>query len=149
MYKITVFRKSNKIKVESVKKNVQIKTVKRKINIQSSGKRGLPGPQGPAGQDGHDGAGLPIGGLPGQTIIKSGNDDYDIEWGSISGADKNYVQSFNISSDVLVSHNLLKFPAVTVHDSAGDEVEGIVNHIDVNTLELHFSAPFSGVVTCN
>lgn len=62
--------------------------------------------------------------------------------------DLSYSQAFN-SDQVIVNHLLGKKPAVTVLDSAGDEVEGAVNYLDNNTLELIFSTPFSGVVVCN
>lgn len=42
-----------------------------------------------------------------------------------------------------------KYPAVTVHDSTGDEVEGDIAHVDTNNLVIQFSAPFSGKITCN
>ena len=43
-----------------------------------------------------------------------------------------------------VVHNLGRYPAVTVVDSSGDEIEGEIKHLDVNTVRLTFSAPFSG-----
>lgn len=44
----------------------------------------------------------------------------------------------------VVSHNLGKFPQVTVIDSAGDVVYGDVKYIDTNILEIKFSMPISG-----
>lgn len=43
-----------------------------------------------------------------------------------------------------ITHNLNKYPSVTVVDSAGDECEGSVNHISRNLLTITFSAAFSG-----
>jgi len=43
-----------------------------------------------------------------------------------------------------INHNLGKFPSVTIVDTAGDEVEGNVNHISNTQVVLSFSAAFSG-----
>lgn len=72
-----------------------------------------------------------------------------MQWQANSGADKNYVQAFSVASLVSVAHNLGKYPAVTVFDSAGDQVEGDVDYTDLDNLTVTFSAPFSGEVTCN
>lgn len=63
--------------------------------------------------------------------------------------DKTYSHSFSNTSTVSVAHNLAKRPSVTVIDSAGDEVEGDINYVDMNNLIITFSAPFSGVVILN
>jgi hypothetical protein len=69
-------------------------------------------------------------------------------WGAGTG-DKTYSQAFSVASSVVVPHNLQKYPAVTVLDSAGDEVIGDIEFTDLNNLIVSFSAPFSGTVTCN
>lgn len=69
--------------------------------------------------------------------------------GAASGDDKNYTQSFTVASTVNVNHQLNKYPAVSVLDSAEDEVEGDVAYVDLNHLTVTFSAPFSGTVVCN
>lgn len=66
-----------------------------------------------------------------------------------SGGDKHYEQTFVTASSVTVTHNLGKFPAVSVLDSADDEVIGDVQHITINQLIVVFSAPFSGIISCN
>lgn len=48
-----------------------------------------------------------------------------------------------------ITHNLNKYPSVTVVDSANDEVEGNVNHISRNQLTITFSAAFSGKAFLN
>ena len=59
--------------------------------------------------------------------------------------DKHFVHSQNTASAVwTITHGLGKYPAVTVIDSAGTEVIGDVNHIDTNTVQITFSAAFSG-----
>jgi hypothetical protein len=66
-----------------------------------------------------------------------------------SGGDKTFTQAFASVSSVTVTHNLGKYPAVSVLDSAGDECEGDVDHLSVNQFTVTFSAPFSGSVICN
>lgn len=140
---VKIDTRQQKVSIRNKKQNLIIDTITRAISINVGGKRGLPGPAG------KDGVGVPTGGLPGQLLVKLGVDDYETAWATITGTDKYYVQSFLASTLVLVEHNLLKYPAVTVHDSAGDEVVGEIEHISVNMLQIRFSAPFSGIITCN
>jgi hypothetical protein len=65
------------------------------------------------------------------------------------GGDKTYKTGFTSSAVVTVNHGLNKEPAVTIKDSAGDEVEGHVNHVSPDQLIIYFTAPFTGTVTCN
>lgn len=53
------------------------------------------------------------------------------------------------SSTWVIVHSLGKFPSATIVDSAGTEVEGSINHIDVNNLVISFSSPFSGKAFLN
>ena len=48
-----------------------------------------------------------------------------------------------------ITHNLGKYPAVCVVDTAGNEVVGQLQHVNVNQLILTFSAPFSGEAFLN
>jgi hypothetical protein len=43
-----------------------------------------------------------------------------------------------------ITHNLGKFPSVTIVDSAGDQVEGNVDHLSANSLTVTFSSAFGG-----
>lgn len=64
--------------------------------------------------------------------------------------DKTYTHVQGSSSATwTVTHNLAKFPSVTVVDSGGTEVEGEVTHIDNNSLTISFTAPFSGTAYMN
>lgn len=67
----------------------------------------------------------------------------------VEGEDKHYTQDFTFLAAVTVNHNLEKKPAVTVIDSAGDEVVGDVKHIDNNQLIVTFNAENTGTVFCN
>lgn len=69
--------------------------------------------------------------------------------GPSGNGDKTFEQDFAGLSIVTVTHNLGKYPSVTVIDSAGDECEGAVDHQSINQLTVTFSAPFNGSVICN
>ena len=59
--------------------------------------------------------------------------------------DKHYAHEQMVpSAEWTVTHNLNKYPAVTIVDSAGTEVVGDVQYIDANTVRLSFNAAFSG-----
>lgn len=48
-----------------------------------------------------------------------------------------------------ITHNLNKYPSVTVVDSGGTVVSGNVTYIDNNTVELNFNAAFKGTAYLN
>lgn len=48
-----------------------------------------------------------------------------------------------------VTHNLGKYPSVSVVDSGLNEVVGDVQHINVNSLTVEFTAAFSGAAYLN
>ena len=53
------------------------------------------------------------------------------------------------SSTWSITHNLNKYPSVSVVDSSNEEVIGEVQHINPNSLTVKFSAPFSGKAFLN
>ena len=53
------------------------------------------------------------------------------------------------SSTWNITHNLNKFPSVSIVDSSNAEVIGEVEHTDANTLIVKFSAAFSGKAFIN
>ena len=64
--------------------------------------------------------------------------------------DKTAVYTQATPSDVWeVTHNLDKFPSVSVVDSAKSTVYGNVEYINANELTITFSAPFSGLAFMN
>ena len=64
--------------------------------------------------------------------------------------DKNYVFQQNQALDKwVINHNMNKYPAVSVIDSAGNEVIGDIEYIDENNLIIKFSGGFSGKATLN
>lgn len=48
-----------------------------------------------------------------------------------------------------ISHNLGKYPSISVVDSGGNVVIGEIEHIDNNNVTLTFSSAFSGKAYCN
>jgi len=65
-------------------------------------------------------------------------------------ADSTYTQCFETASDVwTITHNLGKFPSVTVVDSANTVVIGNVDYTNSNSLVITFNASFSGCVFLN
>lgn len=53
------------------------------------------------------------------------------------------------SAEWIITHNLGKFPAVTIVDSADEEVVGEVRYTNANSLTVTFSAAFSGKAYLN
>ena len=59
--------------------------------------------------------------------------------------DKNFVYAQATSSDIWeITHNLNKYPAVTVVDSGGSVVIGEIVYIDKNNVRITFTSAFSG-----
>lgn len=84
--------------------------------------------QGPAGPPGADGAVGPPG-PPG-------------------GA--NYTHNQMVpAADWTITHNLARFPSVTVIDSAGSTVVGDVDYLSNNEVSIHFTAAFGGSAYLN
>lgn len=62
-----------------------------------------------------------------------------------TSADKTYVHTQGTAAAVwTVTHNLGKYPSVTVVDSANTVIIGEVFYLDINTVRLTFCAPFCG-----
>lgn len=86
--------------------------------------------QGPAGPPGATGATGPQGD-PG-----------------LSGA--NYVhQQMTPAATWVITHNLNRYPSVTVVDSAGSVVIGAVSYVSPDVVSIEFSAGFSGAAYLN
>lgn len=48
-----------------------------------------------------------------------------------------------------ITHNLGRYPQVTVVDSAGDVVLVDIHHLDLNRLEVRAASPFSGIASAS
>lgn len=76
--------------------------------------------------------------IGGQTIIVKPS-------GGGTSSDKTFVYTQNTPADEwTVKHDLDKYPAVTVVDSANSVVVGECQYIDKNTVVLRFKGAFSG-----
>lgn len=96
---------------------------------------GLDGPPGPAGPQGATGPAGPQGD-PGPQGIQGPQ--------GLAG-DSTHVHTQAIPEAVWqVNHGMGKFPSVTVVDSAGTEVVGVVTYVDTMSLTIEFSAGFAG-----
>ena len=103
--------------------------------ISGDGAEGLEGPPGPPGPSGSPGTPGPPGptGPPGSSTP-----------GSV------YVHSQGTPSKTwTITHNLGKYPAVTIVDSAKTEIEADVVFLDLNHLTITFSGPTGGTATMN
>lgn len=66
------------------------------------------------------------------------------------GIDQTYIHNQSTASaEWTISHNLNKYPSVTVVDSAGTICEGTVTYIDPNTVVCNFNGAFSGTAYLN
>tara|TARA_B110000483_G_C17974363_1_gene457174 strand:+ start:73 stop:771 length:699 start_codon:yes stop_codon:yes gene_type:complete len=66
--------------------------------------------------------------------------------------DKTFAQegiNFTAGTAKTISHNLAKFPAVTVIDSGGSHIVGDIQHTNNNTFNITFKATFQGSVYAN
>lgn len=106
--------------------------------------KGIPGIQGRQGEDGKSAY---------EIAKEHGFTGSEAEWLESlkgTGGDKHYVHKQETASDTWeVTHGLGKEPAVTVVDSAGTEVIGEVDYINLNKCILRFQAPFSGKAIFN
>lgn len=59
--------------------------------------------------------------------------------------DLNYIHYQDVPSDTwTITHNLDKYPSVTVVTSAGDVIATDCTYIDTNTVEVYFNGAFAG-----
>lgn len=64
--------------------------------------------------------------------------------------DKNYVHTqIAASNNWAITHNLNKYPAITIVDSGGTVVIGEVEYINLNLAYVKFNGIFSGKAYCN
>lgn len=67
-----------------------------------------------------------------------------------AGGDKTYVHKQVIASNTWeITHNLYKYPSVSVVDTGGNVVIGDVEYTNLNTLVIKFTALFSGTAYLN
>ena len=75
--------------------------------------------------------------------------EYQVWNGSDADADTYEYDQSGVSDDWTITHNLGKYPSVTVVDSAGTEVVGDVTYISENVINIKFNSAFSGTAYLN
>lgn len=64
---------------------------------------------------------------------------------SLSGHDLNYVHYQDVAEKTwIITHNLGKYPSVTIVTSAGEQVIADVNYISLNVVSVSFMGAFAG-----
>lgn len=64
--------------------------------------------------------------------------------------DKNYVHTqIAAANNWTITHNLNKYPAITIVDSGGTVVIGEIEYINLNLIYVKFNGIFSGKAYCN
>lgn len=53
---------------------------------------------------------------------------------------------FSFQSNVFINHNFGYYPTVQVFDSAGDEIGGLVQNLNVNQTAVLFNQPMTGFI---
>lgn len=62
-----------------------------------------------------------------------------------AGGDKYFLYTQGVAATVwTVTHNLGRYPNVTVVDNVGEEVEALIEHTNVNELTVTFNTAFDG-----
>lgn len=75
---------------------------------------------------------------------------WEVFAGSSGAGDKTYNHIQGVAETTWnVEHNLNKYPSVSVMDTGGNVVEGEIDYIDLNNIQLLFSAPFTGTASFN
>jgi hypothetical protein len=82
----------------------------------------------------------------GSVMLTYGGGDEEI---APTDADKHFTLGVTGETDITINHGLNKVPAVTITDTAGEQVEADVTHLDTNRTKLDFSAAFTGVIVFN
>lgn len=92
-------------------------------------------------------AGIPAGGLQGQTLKKRSGNDYDAEW-STSGAAYYTHNQQSAATEWIINHNLGRYPAISVMSVGLVEVLSDVVHVSANQARVYFSQPYAGLAQC-
>ena len=75
---------------------------------------------------------------------------YQTTYNTADVLDKTFSYEQALASSVWnIQHNLNKYPSVTIVDSAGSVIEGKVNYININNIEIEFNSPFKGKAYLN
>lgn len=88
---------------------------------------------------------MSINSKPHQITLNQSKTGVTLNSRTVVASPLNYVHNQQVPLDTwTVVHNLGKYPAITVVDSAQEVVVGEAKYIDENTVELKFGGSFSG-----
>lgn len=88
---------------------------------------------------------IPTFGIPEKTIAEAVGSSGGENSGNGGGGDITYIHTQMTAAKIwTVTHNLGKFPSVSVVDSAGSAVIGDVEYLDKDCVRISFSAAFGG-----
>ncbi len=87
-------------------------------------------------------------------LLDGASDNYIYPYGEINqhvnNVDKHYMHTqIQSLSTWTITHNLQKFPSVSIVDNYNSKVQGEVDYIDINTLTVSFTAEFGGIAYLN
>jgi len=82
------------------------------------------------------------------TISNGGNEQVQISLSS-NNPNNRFELDFVNQTQLIVIHNLNKFPSVTILDILGNEVEADIKHLSQVQLQVDFGETFSGKIICN
>ena len=87
-------------------------------------------------------------------LLDGASDNYIYPYGEINqhvnNVDKHYMHTqIQALSVWTITHNLQKFPSVSIVDNYNSKVQGEVDYIDINTLTVSFTAEFGGIAYLN
>ena len=66
------------------------------------------------------------------------------------GSDANYVHDHPVPSATWdITHNLNKYPSITIVDTSDTSLEGKIEYLDLDTVRLTFNSAFAGKAVFN
>lgn len=114
----------------------------------ATGPTGVTGPSGPSGPTGASGVVQSI--VPGTNVTVDDTDPANPVVSSVGGGGTSvfvYDQTLSSTTWGPITHNLGGKPAVTVTDTAGTTIEGLIDYLSDNVLTVYFNNATSGTVT--
>ena len=127
---VTVTDEVVEVQEDGAQVTVQVTEQAVEILEHPSTLQGPVGPQGPQGEQGEQGPQGPTG--------PSGEGDLNFTYDQPTPSD-----------EWTITHNLGKFPSVSVTDSGGNQWQTAVEYVNENTCIVRFSAAFSGKAYLN
>ena len=131
------------IAIENPETVVAVETIETLVVVVNEGIRGEDGAPGLPGPPGQSGTGTTAFATQSE-VLEGITESKAVSPATLSTAlSKTYNQT-TPASVWNVTHNLNRYPAVSVVDSAGSVVTGDVEHLSANALQVSFASAFSG-----